>query len=138
MLPSAGVFARWFAVVMQVGVKQVFQGPSGQIQLFFGNKADVPVGRLICAVPPQPVFAFQLGAVPPYIEPKKQVSHPQRGIGTWFQVHGEICIRQCPFTVLLLNIDLKWQFWLLTVSIERHIWKCASVCALAEQCSVLQ
>lgn len=54
-------------------MKQGFQGPSGQIQLFFGNKADVALGRLICAVPPQPVFAFQLGPVPPYIEPKKQV-----------------------------------------------------------------
>jgi hypothetical protein len=63
----------WRACGVQVGVKQGFQGPSGQLQLFFGNKADVPLGRLICAVPPQPVFAFQLGAVPPYIEPKKQV-----------------------------------------------------------------
>ena len=58
---------------MQVGVRQGYQGHSGQVQLFFGNKADAPLGRLICAVPPQPVFAFQLGPVPPYIEPKKQV-----------------------------------------------------------------
>lgn len=65
---------RKFAYI-QVGVKQGFQGASGQIQLFFGNKADAPLGRLICAVPPQPLFAFQLGPVPPYIEPKKQVHH---------------------------------------------------------------
>jgi len=56
-----------------VGVKQGFQGPSGQLQLYLGNKSDATLGRLICAVPPQPAFALQLGFVPPAIEPKKQV-----------------------------------------------------------------
>lgn len=66
-------------------MRQGFQGHSGQVQLFFGNKADAPLGRLICAVPPQPLFAFQLGPVPPYIEPKKQVclGFRIRGYGLW-------------------------------------------------------
>lgn len=78
---------------MQVGVKQIFQGPSGQIQLFFGNKADTPIGRLICAVPPQPVFSFQLGAVPPYIEPKKQVSHRHRSDSAPFSAPAPADVR---------------------------------------------
>ncbi len=53
-------------------MKQGYQGPARQLQLYLGNKSDLPLGRLICAVPPLPTFFLQLGAVPPLIEPKKQ------------------------------------------------------------------
>ena len=59
---------------MQIGVRsEGFRGPSGQLLLFFGNKADAFLERLLCVVPPTPQFQFQLGAVPARLEPKKQI-----------------------------------------------------------------
>lgn len=59
---------------MQIGVRsEGFRGPSGQLLLFFGNKADAVLERLLCVVPPTPQFQFQLGAVPARLEPKKQI-----------------------------------------------------------------
>ena len=57
----------------QVGVKMAFQGSQGQLALFLGNKGDTPLERLVCAVPPVPQFAFQVGPVPKRLEPKKQM-----------------------------------------------------------------
>lgn len=50
-----------------------FQGSQGQLALFLGNKGDAPLERLVCAVPPVPQFAFQVGPVPKRLEPKKQM-----------------------------------------------------------------
>ena len=50
-----------------------FQGPHGQLMLFLGNKAEVPLQRLICVVPPSGQFAFQQGPVPSTLDPKKQM-----------------------------------------------------------------
>ncbi|GAB4815001.1 hypothetical protein N2152v2_002047 [Parachlorella kessleri] len=61
---------------LQVGVKSHYQGSSGQISLYFGNKHTEPLQRLVCNVPPAPAFLFQLGAVPAVLEPKKQVMVP--------------------------------------------------------------
>ncbi len=58
----------------QIGVKIQIQGSSGQLSLFFGNKADAFLERLLCVVPPAPQFQFQLSAVPSQLEPKKQIS----------------------------------------------------------------
>ena len=58
---------------MQVGMKSQFQGPQGQVQLFFGNKSAQPLERLICNVPPSPQFHFQMAPLPPSIEGKRQV-----------------------------------------------------------------
>jgi hypothetical protein len=58
---------------VQVGVKSHYQGASGQISLYFGNKHSEALQRVVCNVPPTPAFLFQLGAVPAVIEPKKQV-----------------------------------------------------------------
>lgn len=58
---------------LQVGVKAQFQGSQGQLMFFFGNKCDAPLERLIFVVPPAVQFAFQQGAVPPLLEPKKQI-----------------------------------------------------------------
>lgn len=55
-------------------MKSLYQGASGQLSLYFGNKSTEPLARVVCAVPPAPAFLFQLGAVPAVIEPKKQVS----------------------------------------------------------------
>ena len=60
-------------VLVQIGVRSQFKGPTGQILLFFGNKADAFLERLLCVVPPTPQFAFQLGSVPGRLEPKKQI-----------------------------------------------------------------
>lgn len=57
----------------QVGVKAQFQGSQGQLMFFFGNKGDAPLQRLIFVVPPAGQFVFQQGAVPPVLEPKKQI-----------------------------------------------------------------
>ncbi|KAK9841331.1 hypothetical protein WJX74_004023 [Apatococcus lobatus] len=62
---------------LQIGVRsEGFRGPSGQLLLFFGNKADAFLERLLCVVPPTPQFQFQLGAVPARLEPKKQIQVP--------------------------------------------------------------
>ncbi len=58
---------------LQVGVKAQFQGSQGQLMFFFGNKGDAALERLIFVVPPAGQFAFQQGAVPPLLEPKKQI-----------------------------------------------------------------
>lgn len=58
---------------MQVGVKSQFQGSQGQLMFFFGNKGDAALERLIFVIPPAGQFAFQQGAVPPLLEPKKQI-----------------------------------------------------------------
>lgn len=61
-------------MLVQIGVRsEGFRGPSGQLLLFFGNKADAFLERLLCVVPPTPQFQFQLGAVPARLEPKKQI-----------------------------------------------------------------
>ncbi len=60
----------------QVGVKMQFQGPHGQLMLFLGNKAEAPLQRIICAVPPSQQFAFQQGPVPAGLDPKKQIQVP--------------------------------------------------------------
>ena len=54
-------------------MKTQYQGPQGQLQLYFGNKSTKTLERLLCNVPPSPQFAFQMAALPPSIEPKKQV-----------------------------------------------------------------
>lgn len=60
---------------LQVGVKQGFQGASGQMQLFLGNKSsEVTLTRIVCAVPPQPAFSVQMAPVPQQLEPLKQVT----------------------------------------------------------------
>jgi len=56
-----------------VGVKMQFQGSQGQLALFLGNKGDAELERLVCALPPVPQFAFQVGPVPRLLEPKKQI-----------------------------------------------------------------
>ena len=58
--------------VVQVGLKSSFMGPHGQLMLFLGNKSPAPLTGVVFAVPPVPQLAFQLGPVPPAIEPKKQ------------------------------------------------------------------
>jgi len=58
---------------VQVGLKASFMGPHGQLVLFLGNKSPAPLTGVVFAVPPVPQLAFQLGPVPPVIEPKKQV-----------------------------------------------------------------
>ena len=60
-------------ILLQVGVKSVLAGAAGQLTLFFGNKAAAPLERVVCAVPPAPQFALQLGPVPGRIEAKKQI-----------------------------------------------------------------
>ncbi len=50
-----------------------FQGSQGQLALFLGNKGDTPLERLVCAVPPVPQLAFQVGPVPKSLELIKQV-----------------------------------------------------------------
>ncbi len=50
-----------------------FQGSQGQLALFLGNKGDGPLERLVCAVPPVPQFAFQVGPVPRQLDAKKQI-----------------------------------------------------------------
>jgi len=50
-----------------------FQGSQGQLALFLGNKGDAELERLVCALPPVPQFAFQVGPVPRLLEPKKQI-----------------------------------------------------------------
>lgn len=59
-----------------MGLKSSYGGPHGQLVLFLGNKSAVTLSRVVCAVPPVPQLAFQLGAVPPVIEPKKQARAP--------------------------------------------------------------
>ena len=54
-------------------MKMAFQGSQGQPALFLGNMGDTPQERLVCAVPPAPQFAFQVGPVPKRLEPKKQM-----------------------------------------------------------------
>lgn len=55
-------------------MKQGFQGASGQMQLFLGNKsADVTLTRVVCNVPPQPAFSMHMAPVPAQLEPLKQV-----------------------------------------------------------------
>ena len=54
-------------------MKAQFQGSQGQLMFFFGNKGDAALERLIFVVPPAGQFAFQQGAVPPLLEPKKQI-----------------------------------------------------------------
>ncbi|BDA41202.1 AP-2 complex subunit alpha-1 [Coccomyxa sp. Obi] len=61
---------------LQVGMKSQFQGSQGQLMFFFGNKGDAALERLIFVVPPAGQFAFQQGAVPPMLEPKKQIQVP--------------------------------------------------------------
>ena len=68
-----------------MGIKSEFQGPAGSLSLYLGNKAAGPLGRLVCAVPPSPAFAFGLGAVPPTLEPRKQASFFPYGVGGWFR-----------------------------------------------------
>ena len=41
--------------------------------MFLGNKSGKVLERLVCAVPPSPAFALSLGAVPPLLEPGRQV-----------------------------------------------------------------
>ncbi|KAK9803215.1 hypothetical protein WJX73_004463 [Symbiochloris irregularis] len=61
---------------LQVGMKLTFQGSDGQITFFFGNKSPQTLERVICVVPPDPKFHFQLGPVPPVLHPKQQVQVP--------------------------------------------------------------
>ncbi len=83
-----------------MGVKQAFQGPTGQVQLFLGNKsATLALGRLVCAVPPLPSFAVQLGHVPPMLEPLKQVrvffsGHRRDMLGCVGEILGENSLSQ--------------------------------------------
>ena len=50
-----------------------FQGPQGQVHLFFGNKSQQALERLICNVPPAQQFQFQLAPLPQRIDAKKQI-----------------------------------------------------------------
>ena len=50
-----------------------FQGATGQLTVFLGNKGDEPLQRMVCSVPPSAQFSFQQGAVPTVLEPKKQI-----------------------------------------------------------------
>lgn len=54
-------------------MKAEYRGAQGQFTLFFGNKAKSALQRLICIVPPAPAFSFQMGPVPPSLDPGKQV-----------------------------------------------------------------
>ena len=54
-------------------MKLSFQGSQGQVTFFFGNKSPEVLERVICVVPPAPQFTFQLGPVPPALQPKQQV-----------------------------------------------------------------
>ncbi len=54
-------------------MKAQYQGSQGQLMFFFGNKSASALERLIFVVPPAGQFAFQQGAVPPLLEPKKQI-----------------------------------------------------------------
>lgn len=53
-------------------MKAHYHGPQGQLQLFFGNKADGQLERLICNVPPSAQFQMQLAGMPTSIEAKRQ------------------------------------------------------------------
>ena len=54
-------------------MKTAFQGSQGQLALFLGNKGDTPLERLVCAMPPVPQLAIQVGPVPKRPEPNKQM-----------------------------------------------------------------
>lgn len=58
---------------LQIGLKLNLSGSGGQLGIFLGNKSGEQLQRLVCTVPPSPVFSLQLGPVPAALEPKKQV-----------------------------------------------------------------
>lgn len=58
--------------VLQVGMKTTYNGPQGQLNIFFGNKSQHPLHQVVCNFPPSPQFQWQMGAFPRSIEPKKQ------------------------------------------------------------------
>lgn len=61
---------------LQVVLKSSFQGPSGQISLYFMNKHTQPLQDLVCTVRPTPALSIHLGAVPADLKPFEQVVVP--------------------------------------------------------------
>ena len=59
--------------LLQVGIKSQVSPGSVQLSLFLGNKHGEALQQLVLVVPPSPAFAFELGPVPPVLEPRKQV-----------------------------------------------------------------
>lgn len=86
-------------------MKSQYQGGSGQISLYFGNKHTEALTRLVCNVPPTPAFLFQLGAVPTVIEAKKQVCLP--GPSSHSRGSRVQRLRGCPG----LRVGLGWAKW---------------------------
>lgn len=58
--------------ILQVGMKTVYNGPQGQLSIFFGNKSPYTLEQVVCNFPPSPQFQWQTGALPRSIESKKQ------------------------------------------------------------------
>lgn len=58
---------------LQIGVQTQYKNGSGAVNLFFGNKSDSTMERLICAVPPCAEFNISVSPVPPSLAPKVQM-----------------------------------------------------------------
>ena len=58
---------------LQLGVKSQYNGPSGQLTLFFGNKSPGNLERLVANVPPAQQFQIQMQPLPDSIAPRKQI-----------------------------------------------------------------
>ena len=91
--------------LVQIGVKIQITAGSGQLSLFFGNKADTFLERLLCVVPPAPQFQFQLSSVPSQLEPKKQIS-----VTLSFYPH--------PMSILLCHTLVLLLLWLRSLSLQ--------------------
>lgn len=78
-------------------MKLSFQGSQGQVTFFFGNKSSEALERLICVVPPSPQFTFQLGAVPPVLQPKQQtqVRDSYTMHASWMLKLRNACLNNC-------------------------------------------
>lgn len=61
---------------LQIGLKSQYQGSTGQISLYFGNKHTEALSGVTCNVPSVPTFLLQVGEVPSEIDAKKQVMVP--------------------------------------------------------------
>lgn len=58
---------------VQLGMKSQYNGPSGQLTLFFGNKSAGNLERLVASVPPAQQFQIQMQPLPDSIAPRKQI-----------------------------------------------------------------
>eukprot|EP00803_Ostreobium_quekettii_P002464 evm.model.scf_1061.2 EVM.evm.TU.scf_1061.2 scf_1061:6281-18352(+) len=58
---------------LQIGVQTQYKSGSGVVNLFFGNKSESTMERLICAVPPCTEFNISVSPVPTSLAPKVQM-----------------------------------------------------------------